>query len=124
MLVGAAHVPGERAPVLLARETVRRMRRGAVLLDFAIDQGGIAATSAPRGEPFSEEGVVHFCAPNTPALVARTASHALTQALLPLLVALVRGGRAALESVEPLRRGVYLRDGVLVHRGLAAKAAS
>jgi alanine dehydrogenase len=120
VLVGAAHMAGERAPVLITRDMVRRMRRGAVLIDFAIDQGGISETSAPRGDfIFTEEGVLHFCAPNVPALVARTASHALTHVLLPLLRELVREGRSALERLAPLRRGIYLGGGEVVHPGLA-----
>jgi alanine dehydrogenase len=99
---------------------VRRMRRSAVLIDFAIDEGGIAETSTPRGGDFvfSEEGVTHFCAPNVPALVARTASHALSHALVPLLRELVDKGGRALDGIAPLRRGVYLRSGKIVHPGL------
>jgi alanine dehydrogenase len=120
VFVGAAHVPGQRAPVILTREMVRRMRRSAVLIDFAIDEGGIAETSTPRGGDFvfSEEGVTHFCAPNVPALVARTASHALSHALVPLLRELVDKGGRALDGIAPLRRGVYLRSGKIVHPGL------
>ncbi len=120
VLVGAAHVPGQRAPVVITRDMVRRMRRGAVLVDFAIDEGGISETSTPRGDfVFSEEGVTHFCAPNVPALVARTASHALSHALVPLLCELVARGPGALDDVAPLRRGTYLRAGTIVHPGLA-----
>jgi alanine dehydrogenase len=126
VLVGAAHVPGQRAPVVVTRDMVRRMRRGAVLIDFAIDEGGIAETSTPRGGDFvfNEEGVTHFCAPNVPALVARTASHALSHALVPLLRELVETGTGALDEVAPLRRGVYVRAGKIVHPGLAGARAA
>ncbi len=120
VLVGAARVPGERAPMLLARDAVRRMRRGAVLIDFAIDEGGIAETSTPRGDAiFTAEGVVHFCAPNTPAMVARTASRALSHAVVPLVRELVERGAEDLERIASLWRGVYLHAGRIVHPGLA-----
>lgn len=127
VLVGAVHAPGQRAPILLTRDMVRRMRRGAVLIDFAIDQGGIAETSrlTPREElVFEEEGVIHSCAPNVPALVARTASHALTLALLPFLREVIARGRDAVEDVAALRRGMYVRKGKLVHPALAGMGVS
>lgn len=124
VLVGAAHVPGERAPVLFTRDAVRRMKRGAVLLDFAIDEGGIAETSTLRGDfIFTDEGVTHLCAPNVPTLVARTASYALSQVLVPLLRELIEKD-AAIDRVAPLGRGVYLRAGKIVHSGLARVRAA
>ncbi len=102
VLVGAVAVPGERAPVLLTRELLSRMRPGSVLLDFAIDQGGVAETS--RVGLYQEMGVTHFCLPNVPALVPRTASHALTATLLPFLLQM---GDDPLK-VPALRQGAYL----------------
>lgn len=102
VLVGAVAVPGERAPVLLSRELLGRMRPGAVLLDFAIDQGGIAETS--RLGVYQEMGVTHFCLPNVPALVPRTASHALTATLLPFLLQVEDDPL----KVPELRQGAYL----------------
>ncbi len=123
VLIGAVYVPGERTPVLLTREMMRKMRDGTVFVDFSIDQGGCSETSrlTPREElVYVEEGVIHFCVPNVPALVARTASHALSNALLPYLRELITRGRGALQSVEPLRRGRYLDRGEIVHPGLAS----
>ncbi|GLV49119.1 alanine dehydrogenase [Thermus sp. LT1-2-5] len=102
VLVGAVAVPGERAPVLLSRELLSRMRRGSVLLDFAIDQGGVAETSRPG--IYQELGVTHFCLPNVPALVPRTASHALTATLLPFLLQVEDDPL----NVPALRQGAYL----------------
>ncbi|GAB5603079.1 alanine dehydrogenase [Thermus sp. FJN-A] len=102
VLVGAVAVPGERAPLLLTRDLLRRMRPGSVLLDFAIDQGGIAETSRPG--VYQELGITHFCLPNVPALVPRTASHALTATLLPFLLQ-VEDDPLALPE---LRQGAYL----------------
>ncbi|WP_114313631.1 alanine dehydrogenase [Thermus caldifontis] len=102
VLVGAVAVPGERAPLLLSRALLSRMRPGAVLLDFAIDQGGIAETS--RVGVYQELGITHFCLPNVPALVPRTSSHALTATLLPFLLKVEEDPLALPE----LRQGAYL----------------
>ncbi|WP_243028413.1 alanine dehydrogenase [Thermus albus] len=102
VLVGAVAVPGERAPLLLSRALLSRMRPGAVLLDFAIDQGGIAETS--RVGVYQEMGITHFCLPNVPALVPRTASHALTATLLPFLLEVEDDPL----RVPELRQGAYL----------------
>ncbi|WP_126216961.1 3-hydroxyacyl-CoA dehydrogenase NAD-binding domain-containing protein, partial [Thermus scotoductus] len=102
VLVGAVAVPGERAPFLLSRALLSRMRPGAVLLDFTIDQGGIAETS--RVGVYQEMGITHFCLPNVPALVPRTSSHALTATLLPFLLEVEEDPL----GVPELRQGAYL----------------
>ncbi len=102
VLVGAVAVPGERTPVLLTRDLLARMRPGSALLDFAIDQGGIAETS--RVGLYQEMGITHFCLPNVPALVPRTASHALTATLLPFLLEMKDDPL----KVPALRQGAYL----------------
>ncbi|MBW6394837.1 3-hydroxyacyl-CoA dehydrogenase NAD-binding domain-containing protein [Thermus sp. PS18] len=102
VLVGAVAVPGERAPLLLSRALLSRMRPGTVLLDFAIDQGGIAETS--RVGVYQEMGITHFCLPNVPALVPRTSSHALTATLLPFLLEVEEDPL----GVPELRQGAYL----------------
>ena len=81
LLIGAVLVPGAKAPKLIHREMLRRMRQGSVLVDIAIDQGGCAETSRPttHHDPvFVEEGVTHYCVANMPAAYARTATQALT----------------------------------------------
>src|SRR5438477_1739166 len=80
-LIGAVLVPGAKAPRLIRREMLRRMRPGSVLVDIAIDQGRCAETSRPttHHDPvFVEEGVIHYCVANLPAAYARTATQALT----------------------------------------------
>ncbi|HXF83444.1 MAG TPA: alanine dehydrogenase [bacterium] len=89
VLIGAVYVVGQRAPVLVTREMVRTMRPRAVIIDFSIDQGGCVETSRPtthRDPVFIAEGVIHYCVPNVPARVARTASHAWSNAVLPYLL--------------------------------------
>jgi alanine dehydrogenase len=86
-----------------------------VFIDYSIDQGGCAETSRPtthRDPTYIEEGVIHYCVPNPPARVARTASHALTNGALSYLLEIgMRGVEGALESDASLRRGVQVRAG-------------
>jgi len=115
VLIGAVLVPGKRTPILVTKEMVKSMRRGAVILDFSIDQGGCVETAkiAPSGKfIYDVEGVIHFCMPNATTLVARTATHAMTGAVLPYLKSLVELGLdKALEECPAIRRGIYVRQG-------------
>ncbi len=124
VLVGAVHVPGQRAPVLVSRAMLRRMRPRAVILDFSIDSGGCIETSRPtthRDPTFIAEGIIHYCVPNVPARVARTASYALTNASLPYLLAIGQEGvDAAIRRDSSLARGVLLYQGRLANPRVAA----
>jgi alanine dehydrogenase len=117
LLIGAVLVPGSLSPKLVTRAMLRAMRRGSVLVDVGIDQGGIAETSHPTKHSapiFVEEGVVHYCVPNMPSACARTASLALEQASLPWLLELAGG------KVPPaLATGFQVRAGKVVHAQLA-----
>ncbi len=122
IVVGAVMVAGRRAPHILTREHLRSMRPGSVLVDVAIDQGGIAETSRPttHSDPFFlEEGVVHYCVTNMPGAVARTATLALTHATLPFVLALANKGLAATEENPHLAKGLQIQDGKIVYPGLA-----
>lgn len=124
VLVGSVLIPGQRAPVLITREMVRKMRPGAVILDYAIDQGGCVETSRPttlRDPTFRAEGVIHFCVPNSGSMVARTASHALANVILPYLLTLAQQGLdPALAAYTALRKGTKLYQGKIVSHRLAA----
>jgi alanine dehydrogenase len=124
VLVGCVLVPGQRAPVLVSREMVRQMRPGSVIIDFSIDQGGCVATSRPttlRDQTYADEGVIHFCVPNYTAAVARTASHALTNAVVPYFLAVGESGLLGAMRLEPsLVRGVNLYQGNLAHPAVAS----
>jgi len=108
-------VPGQRAPVLIPRAMMRQMRPRAAFIDYSIDQGGCAETSRPtnhRHPTYVDEDVIHFAVPNVPARVPRTASHALTNAALPYLLAIGELGlAAALERHPDLARGVAVWKG-------------
>ncbi len=122
VLIGAVYVPGQHAPQLVSRAMVRAMRSRAVIIDFAIDQGGCVETSRPttHADPiFLEEDVIHYCVPNVPARVARTASHAWTNAILPYVSAI-----ADLGIEDALAASPALRRGVAVHAGRIAEAGA
>jgi alanine dehydrogenase len=117
VLIGAVLVPGQRAPVVVTADMVKRMRPGSIIIDFSIDQGGCVETSTLMPHEdflFTVHGVIHFCAPNVPAMVARASSHALTNALLPYLKEIVgRGLIGALQTNAALRRGLYALGGAI-----------
>lgn len=122
LVIGALLVPGKLAPRLISRRLLRSMRPGSVLIDIAIDQGGIAETSRPtsHSQPlFVEEGVVHYCVPNMPSACARTATLALTQATLPYALRLADQGLDALSGNVGLANGLQVHAGQVTHRGLA-----
>lgn len=122
LVIGAAYLPGRRAPHLLTRTQVAAMPRGAALVDVAIDQGGIAETSRPttHAAPFYvEEGVVHYAVTNMPGAVARTSTLAMAEITLPYLLRLAGEGRAALATDAGLAAGLNVAAGRITHAGLA-----
>ena len=122
IVIGAAQIPGRHAPRLISLESLKRMSPGSVLVDVAIDQGGIAETSRPttHSDPFFvAEGIVHYCVTNMPGAVARTATEALTHATLPYVQALAAQGLAALDADAGLKAGLHVHAGVITHAGLA-----
>ena len=89
VVIGAVHVPGERTPVMVTRSMVSKMKPRSVILDLSIDQGGCFETSRPtthEAPTFVESGVTHYCVPNIPGVVARTATHAFVNAAMPYIM--------------------------------------
>lgn len=122
IVIGAAQIPGRHAPRLISVDALKRMPPGAVLVDVAIDQGGIAETSRPttHSNPFFiAEGVVHYCVTNMPGAVARSATEALTHATLPYVLALATQGLEALAADPGLHAGLHVHAGKITHAGLA-----
>jgi alanine dehydrogenase len=115
VLIGAVLVPGAKAPKLINREMLRRMRPGSVLVDIAIDQGGCAETSHPttHEDPvFTEEGVTHYCVANMPAAFARTATQALTNVTHRYIELLADYGLVEACQRQPaLLTGINVMDG-------------
>jgi alanine dehydrogenase len=124
LLIGAVLVAGARAPVLVSKEMVERMKAGAVIVDIAVDQGGCIATIRPTTllEPVYEvSGVVHYGVANMPALVPRTSTFALTNATLPYALELAnRGLIVAVRASAELAHGVNIWRGQVVHPAVAA----
>jgi alanine dehydrogenase len=126
LVVGAVFSAGEATPKLLPRALVRRMKRGAVIVDICIEEGGVAETSrrTTHEDPtYVEEGVVHYCVGNMPAAWPREASAALSEAALPYVLDMARDGLdAALEANSDLRNAVLMWNGQVVDRAIAAEA--
>ncbi len=119
VVVGAALVSGARTPILVTREMTRAMKPRSVVIDISIDQGGCFETSRPttHDQPtFVDEGVTHYCVPNMPGVVARTATHAFVNAALPYFIRIAdEGVEAALANDPALALGVNTHQGKLVH---------
>lgn len=115
VVVGAVLVPGKRAPILVTKDMVKTMRRGSVIIDFSIDQGGCVETAkvTPSGKfIYTIHDVIHFCMPNATTLVARTATHALTSSAFPYLKMITElGFERALRESHDLTKGVYADNG-------------
>jgi alanine dehydrogenase len=117
VLLGAVLVPGQRSPVLVTRETVRSMKPRSIIIDISIDEGGCVETSRPTTHDhptYVEEGVIHFCVPNMPGVVARTATHAFVNAALPYILEIAtRGANQAMQENSAIDAGVVTHEGQL-----------
>ncbi len=122
LVVGAVLLPGHAAPKLVNRELVKKMRKGAVIVDVAIDQGGCIETSRPtsHSDPmYVDEGVVHYCVTNMPGACARTATMALTNATLPYVLQLAGLGVQALKQDAGLMNGLNVYKGCVTNQAVA-----
>src|SRR6267143_1837546 len=123
LLIGAVLVPGAKAPKLIRRDMLRRMRPGSVLVDIAIDQGGCAETSRPTTHDnpvFVEEGVTHYCVANMPGAYARTATQALTNVTYRYIELLADSGLAEACQRQPaLLSGINVMNGQVTHQAVA-----
>ena len=123
LVVGAVLVAGAKAPKLVTRDMLKKMRNGSVVADVAIDQGGCFETSRPttHEEPtYVEEGIVHYCVANMPGAVARTSTFALNNATLPFTVELLtKGVKNALLENKHLMNGLNVHDGKLTYKAVA-----
>src|SRR4051812_24796277 len=115
LLIGAVLIPAAKAPIVVSKKMVRRMRPGSVIVDIAIDQGGCIESIRPTSHQnpvYKEYGVIHYAVPNMPALVGRTSTLGLTQATEPYVTMLVRRGiETALAETPGLMRGVNTESG-------------
>lgn len=123
LVIGAVLVPGAAAPKLVTREMLKTMKRGSVLVDIAIDQGGCFETSHPttHADPvFEVDGVIHYCVANMPGAVARTSAFALNNATLPFVLKLANLGAEAAMAADPhLANGLNVSGGKIRHPAVA-----
>jgi alanine dehydrogenase len=123
LVIGAVLVPGAAAPKLVTRDMLKTMKRGSVLVDIAIDQGGCFETShaTTHADPvFVEEGVIHYCVANMPGAVARTSAFALNNATLPFALRIANFGAERAMALDPhLAAGLNVAGGVIRHRAVA-----
>ena len=123
LVIGAVLVPGAAAPKLVTADMVKAMKRGSVIVDISIDQGGTSETSRPttHAKPtYVEDGVVHYCVTNMPGAVSRTSTFALNNATLPFVLALAdKGITSALLENPHLRAGLNVHGGRITHAAVA-----
>lgn len=125
VLIGAVLRPGEKAPVMVTRDMVRKMKKGAILIDLAIDQGGCVETSRPttlEQPTFVEEGVIHYCVPNITSAVSRTSTKVLSNLVIHYLLEIGKAGLdRALEAEPALCRGLFIHRGRIVKKSIAER---
>ena len=123
LVIGAVLVPGAKAPMLVSRALVSRMKPGAVVVDVSVDQGGCFETTraTTHSDPvYVVDGVLHYCVANMPGIVPRTSTFALTNATLPYLMRLAAEGvDRAMKSDPGLAKGVNLKNGQVTCPGVA-----
>src|SRR5215469_10626517 len=123
LVIGAVLIPGATAPKIVTRAMVGKMKKGAVIVDVAIDQGGCVETARPTSHSnpsYTVDGVVHYCVTNMPGAVPHTSTLALTNATFPYLMRLANlGAREALKRDPGLADGLNTWMGTLTHRGVA-----
>jgi alanine dehydrogenase len=123
VVIGAVLIPGAAAPKLVTRDMLKTMKRGSVLVDISIDQGGCFETSRPttHDDPVYEiDGVIHYCVANMPGAVARTSAFALNNATLPFVLKLAnQGAETAMKSDPHLAAGLNVSGGKIRHEAVA-----
>jgi len=123
LVIGAVLVPGAAAPKLVTRDMLKTMKRGSVLVDIAIDQGGCFETShaTTHDDPVYEvDGVIHYCVANMPGAVARTSTFALNNATLPFVMKLANLGAEKAMAADPhLAAGLNVYKGAITHEAVA-----
>jgi len=124
LLIGGVLIPGAAAPKIVTKAMVQKMKRGAVVVDVAIDQGGCIETAHPTthsNPSYEMDGVVHYCVTNMPAAVPNTSTLALTNATFPYVLKLAKmGAKAAIKEDKGIAEGVNTYDGVLTYAAVAA----
>ncbi|MCE5262635.1 MAG: alanine dehydrogenase [Deltaproteobacteria bacterium] len=123
LVIGSVLVPGAKAPKMVTREMVKMMKKGSVMVDVAIDQGGCFETSkaTTHADPvFTVDGVIHYCVANMPGAVARTSTLALTNATLPYALEIAdKGWAKAMQDNPDLKSGANVIKGKVTFKGVS-----
>lgn len=123
VIIGAVLLPGAKAPKLITRDMLKIMKKGTVIVDVAIDQGGCIETSQPTTHDdciYEIDGIIHYCVANMPGAVSSTSTRALTNATLPYALEIADKGyrRAAQENPE-IAKGINILEGKITYKGVA-----
>ncbi|MBU4120893.1 MAG: alanine dehydrogenase [Proteobacteria bacterium] len=123
LIVGSVLIPGAKAPKLVTRDMLKTMKKGAVLVDVAIDQGGCFETSrvTTHKDPiYTIDGIIHYCVGNMPGAVAKTSTLALTNSTLPYAVEIAnKGWKKAMKENLEIRKGANVINGQVTFKGVA-----
>ena len=126
VVIGAMHSKTGRAPILVTEEMVSNMKKGSVIIDVSIDQGGCFETSevTTHAQPtFTKHGITHYCVPNIASKVARTSSMAISNILTPLILKI--GNKKSIKDTlyhsDGIRHGVYAYAGYITNEYLAKR---
>lgn len=123
VFIGAVYQAYQKTPILITEDQLKLMKRGALIIDAAIDHGGCVATSRPttHSDPvFIKEGILHYCVPNIPSVVARTASRAINNIVLPYILSITRNGiKETCSKNRVLTSGIYIHDGKCTNSAVA-----
>lgn len=123
LVIGSVLIPGARAPILVTRDMIPKMKKGAVIVDVAVDQGGCVETTTPtthENPTYLVDDVVHYCVANIPAAVPRTSTFALTNATLPFALKIANlGYQGAMKSDNALKKGLNVFKGKIVCKPVA-----
>ena len=120
VVIGAVHSKEGRSPCLITEEMVQEMKEGSIIIDVSIDQGGCFETARPtthKNPVYKTHGVTHYCVPNIPSRVPHTASQALSNIFVPILLQIgIEGGvENFLKMDHGVRQGVYLYNGTITN---------
>ena len=123
LVIGSVLIPGAKAPKLVKKDMFKSMKKGAVIVDVAVDQGGCVETCKPttHNKPtFTVDGVVHYCVANMPGAVPLTSTYALTNATLPYALQLAnKGWKKACAENEDLKKGLNIVKGKVVYKAVS-----
>jgi alanine dehydrogenase len=123
LVIGSVLIPGAKAPKLITKNLIQRMKKGSAFVDIDIDQGGCSETSRPTTHDnpiYIEDGIVHYCVANMPGVVPRTSTYALTNATVPYAIEIAdKGAEQALKSNRSLAHGLNLYKGAVTYAHVA-----